>query len=222
MSKNILVVAPHPDDESIGLGGTLLKHHENGDNLYWLIMSHTKDHPNFSDDFRKTREIQIDNVKKAYAFKDTFELPFLAAKLDTYPLGDIIEKVNDIIQSVKPSTVYLPFSEDIHSDHEITYKAVMACTKSFRSPCIEETLMYETLSETDYAPSHKNAFSPNVFVDITHQFDTKLSILKLYDTELAGHPFPRSIEAIKALATTRGAQAYMEKAEAFMLIKQRR
>jgi LmbE family N-acetylglucosaminyl deacetylase len=97
----------------------------------------------------------------------------------------------------------------------------MAATKAFRAPFIESIMMYETLSETDYSPSHQCTFSPNIFVDITQHMNKKMDILACYDTEFHAPPFPRSLDAVKALATYRGASAYMEKAEAFMLIKQR-
>jgi LmbE family N-acetylglucosaminyl deacetylase len=222
MNKKILVVAPHPDDETLGIGGTLLKHQENGDFLYWLLMTTVNAHPKYSNDYKKQRVQQIETVASLYKMKQVIQLPFLCAGLDRHPLGDIIEAIGDVIADVKPNIIYIPFAYDVHSDHRITFDAVSACSKTFRHNNIEEVLMYETPSETDFTPVSYPAFNPTVFVNVTNTFDKKLSILKHYESELGEHPFPRSVETIHALAKLRGAQSNFNFAEAFVLLKQRR
>jgi LmbE family N-acetylglucosaminyl deacetylase len=96
----------------------------------------------------------------------------------------------------------------------------MACTKSFRYPFVKQVLMYECISETEFAPAlSENAFLPNYFVDITEFMDKKNQIMGIYSSEVGEHPFPRSIENIKALAHFRGATAGVKYAEAFQLLK---
>lgn len=219
MTEKILVVAPHPDDESLGVAGTLLKHQAQGDELHWLIMTHTEGNDLFPADFAKARQQQIEKVASLYPMKQ-YQLPFLAAQLETYPLGNIITEVSRVIQAIKPSMVYIPFSEDVHSDHRITYQALMACTKPFRYPFIKQVLAYETLSETDHSPIDRSPFRANVFVDISDFFSKKMAILKHYESEMGESPFPRSFDAVESLAKVRGAQAWMHYAEAFMLLKQ--
>lgn len=217
--KKILVVAPHPDDETLGAGGTLLKHQENGDSLFWLIMTTVSGHPSYSDHFKNLREQQINIISSLYKMQDTFQLPFHSAKLDRYSLCEIISAVNEIITKVQPNIIYQPFSYDAHSDHRITFETISACSKIFRFYSIEEVLLYETPSETDFALPTNPIFQPNVFVNISKTFNKKITILKQYNNELGEHPFPRSIEAIYALAKLRGVQSNSNFAEAFMLIK---
>ena len=81
-------------------------------------------------------------------------------------------------------------------------------------------MMMETPSETDFAQSAGGGFVPNVFVDISNQFERKLKILRVFEGQLQPHPFPRSERNIKALATVRGATAGCEYAESFMLLKE--
>lgn len=222
MNKIVLVVAPHPDDETLGLGGTLLKHQADGDLLYWLIMTTTDQHPNYSLTFQKKRARQICQVALSYKMKEIFQLPFLSAQLDKNSLSEIIKPISKIIEKLKPNIIYLPFQYDAHSDHRITFEAIFSCTKSFRHPSIEEILMYETLSETDFCISSTHAFYPNIFIDVTNTYDQKIEILRIYDNELNAHPFPRSIESVYALAKLRGAQRNVPFGESFMLIKSQR
>jgi LmbE family N-acetylglucosaminyl deacetylase len=104
----------------------------------------------------------------------------------------------------------------------MVYDATMACTKWFRYPSVEKVLVYETLSETDFMMNtDANGFRPNVFVNISDFLEKKIEIMKIYGSELSPHPFPRSENAIRALATLRGAASGVKAAEAFMLVKER-
>lgn len=218
--NTILVVAPHPDDETLGVGGALLKHAAKGDKLHWLIMTHPENNERFSPQFVKNRDNQIEAVVKRYPFVSYHILDFKAAMLDTYALSDIVEAVGKVVKEIQPNVIYIPFGGDVHSDHRITYDVLLACTKRFRAPFVEKLFCYETLSETDQSPVQGALeFIPNAYVDITDFLQEKLKVVSVYDTELADHPFPRSIENIKALATYRGGQVFVKSAEAFMLLR---
>lgn len=220
-NKKVLVVAPHPDDETLGVGGTLLKHKKQGDEIYWLIVTHVGESKDFPEDFRKKRSQEIEDVNRCYGFKKTFQLPYPPTRLDTYPLGDIIQNISKVMNEIEPEIIYLPNRSDVHSDHRITFEAVIACTKSFRYPFIKRVLMYETPSETEVAsPSPNEVFIPNTLVDITDYLEDKLKIMAVYESEIGKHPFPRSPENIKALATFRGSMANVKYAEAFMLLRE--
>jgi len=132
----------------------------------------------------------------------------------------MVPKISAIFSEVEPEFIYCLNRCDGHSDHRVTFDAVVACTKSFRYPYIKKVLMYECISETEFAPAlPEKAFLPNYYVDITKHMDEKLEIMKIYDSELGEHPFPRSLNNLKALATYRGASVGVEFAEAFQLIK---
>lgn len=215
--KNILVVAVHPDDETLGCGGTLLKHKANGDRIHWLICTET----NKDNAFYQTRTEEIQQVATLYNFDSVHQLGLKTMQVDEYSMSELIQKISAVINEVKPDEIYLPFKGDVHSDHRKIFEAAYSCTKSFRYPFIKRLLMVETLSETEFAPSTKeDAFIPNIYVDIGTYFEKKLAIMQVFESEIAEHPFPRSLKNLEALATLRGATADCEYAESFMLLKE--
>lgn len=223
--NKVLVVAVHPDDETIGCGGTILKHKAQGDEIYWmLITAVTKNHPlKFSDDLIEEKKRRNISVAEQYGFNGVFDLGFPTIMLQTIDLHEIIGKVSEVIKNVQPNIIYMMFANDVHSDHRVAFNAVYSCTKSFRYSSIEKIYMMETLSETEFALSlPSKSFIPNVFVDITPYIDKKLEIMSLYDTEIMQEPYPRSLSSIKALARVRGSRAGVMYAEAFQLLYERR
>lgn len=218
--EEILAIAVHPDDETLGCGGTLLKHKAAGDRINWLILTSMSKKYGYDEQLINMREQEIENISSLYNFDSVEKLRFPTTRLDTVPQGEIISMISKVMQSINPDVVYLPFKNDIHSDHRVAFEAAYSCTKSFRYPSIKKILMMETISETEFSPPFReDVFMPNYFVDITDFIEQKLSILEKYDSELGNHPFPRSKKNLKALATFRGATAGCEYAEAFMLLK---
>lgn len=217
MKNNVLVIAAHPDDETLGCGGTLLKHKANGDLISWLICTTIdENHKNFS-----LREKEIEKVSHLYSFDSVHNLRLKTMRVDEYSISELIEKISKVIKEVKPNIIYLPFKSDVHSDHRKIFEAAFSCTKSFRYPFIKSIYMMETLSETEFAPSLMgDTFVPNVFVDISNYLDKKIQFMKVFESEIDLHPFPRSERNIKALAAFRGASCGYEYAESFMLLKE--
>ena len=158
MKKKILIIAPHPDDETLGCGGTILRHVDCGDDVYWLIATRMHEKSGFSKSSIKKREKQIDQVCKKYKFKSKIQLQFEATKLDTYSFSSLLERFNEKIDNIKPSIIYLPFQNDVHSDHRITFQTVMSCTKQFRKKYIASIRAYETLSETEFNLDNSSGF----------------------------------------------------------------
>ena len=217
MKKKILVVAAHPDDETLGCGGSLLKHKANGDEINWLICTTIDKNQNYY----QIREKEINKVSKLYAFNSVHNLRLKTMKTDEYSISKLIEKISKVINKVKPNIIYLPFKGDVHSDHRRIFEASYSCTKSFRYPFVKKIYMMETLSETEFAPSTKeDSFIPNTFVDISKHMDKKIQLMQIYKNEIGKHPFPRSERNIRALGTLRGATCGYEYAESFMLLKQ--
>lgn len=217
MKNVVLVIAVHPDDETLGCGGTLLKHKASGDEVHWLICT-TIDRTN---SYYKTREDELKRVADAYEFNSVNNLRLKTMQVDEYGMSGLIDKISNVINTIKPNIMYLPFKGDVHSDHRKIFEASYSCTKSFRYPFIKKIYMMEILSETEFAPSTKeDSFIPNTFVDISAYFEKKIEIMKNFKSEISMHPFPRSERNLKSLATLRGATAGCEYAESFVLLKE--
>jgi LmbE family N-acetylglucosaminyl deacetylase len=132
----------------------------------------------------------------------------------------LISQISSLFHEIKPEVIYTVNRSDAHSDHRIVTEAIIACTKSFRYPFIKKLLMYECISETEFAAAlPERMFIPNYFVDISDYMDRKTFLIKIYESEIGEHPFPRSIENIKALGMFRGATAGVKYAESFQLLK---
>ncbi|EAK6286553.1 PIG-L family deacetylase [Campylobacter lari] len=224
--KDIVVIAVHPDDETLGAGGTLLKHKFNGDRIHCIFCTDIYESEGFTKDQVLKREEELMQVCKMYNFDTYHRLGLKTTKVDEYSKSFLVDQFSKIFSKIAPNTVYLPFAYDVHSDHRVIFEAAYSCTKSFRYPSIERILMMETISETEFSPAISNQiFIPNVFVDITNFIDKKCEIMKIYKSEIKSIPFPRSIENIKALALYRGSTYGGKKnkiyAESFMLLKER-
>lgn len=217
---NVIVISAHPDDETFGCGGTLLKHRTKGDRLAWLITTKMAHDQNFSAERIEQRKQEILAVSQSFGFSEVFELGYSTMTLSDETLITMIPDISKVFKHFAPEVVYVLNRSDAHSDHLITFKATMACTKSFRYPSIKRVLMYECLSETEFAPAlPENAFTPNYYVDISDYITSKLNIMDIYASELGNHPFPRSKRNVEALATYRGASVGVAYAEAFQVLK---
>jgi len=218
----VLVIAPHPDDETLGCGGTLLKHRESGDQIIWLIM--TRGHePEWTAETLSSKQAEIEKVTAAYRFEQVFRPGFPTVQMDRLALEDVIRKIRDVIDEARPDFVYLNHAGDVHSDHRVTFEATMSALKPFYSAKhgVRRVLSYETLSSTDaMPPGMARAFVPTVFTEITSFIERKLEIMSLYQTEIQAYPLPRALESIRALARLRGSTIGVEYAESFMLIRE--
>ena len=219
---NVLAIAVHPDDETLGCGGTLLKLASQGATLHWLILSAVTV-PQWSEEHLARQARQIEAVREAYPFASLTWLKLPATQLDRLPLGDIVASIRDVVTEVRPETVFIPNRADVHSDHRVAAQAANAVLKSFymRPLGVRRVLACEVISETDAAPPFpENAFARNVFVDVTSTLERKLEIMSLFASEVQPEPMPRSLSSIRAQARFRGASIGVEYAEAFSLVRE--
>jgi N-acetylglucosamine malate deacetylase 1 len=215
----ILVNAVHPDDETLGCGGTILKHSMRGDAVSWMVITQASA-PNWPAAEVEEKRAEIERVAARYQVKSFHWPGFPSTGLDSVPQRQIVDAVAGVIAEVDPEILYLINRGDVHTDHGVVFQATMAACKPFRTH-IKRMLAYETISSTDAAPQlPERAFLPTVFSDITPHLEEKLVIMNEYRTEVQPYPLPRSPESIRALARVRGATIGVEYAEAFMLLRE--
>jgi len=217
-----LIVGPHPDDELLGCGGTLLRRAYEGGTVGWLLMTAIKKEGGWSTERIDQRTLEIDQVREGLriAHNHFYPLNFPAAALDHFPMSSLVGEISKVFSSFAPDEVLLPHPGDAHSDHRVAFEAASACTKWFRYPSVKRVLTYETLSETEFGLNPVgHSFRPNFFVNISDHLDVKLRLLEIYHSELGEHPFPRSPDAVKTLALLRGAQMGVKAAEAYQMLR---
>ncbi|SFJ18467.1 N-acetylglucosaminyl deacetylase, LmbE family [Marinobacter persicus] len=216
-----LVIAPHPDDETLGCGGTILKLKAQGVAVHWLIVTTIEGVSGFSQERVPARAREIAAVREAYGFDGVHHCSLPAAALDTISKGELVGAIGNTVKSVNPGSLYIPYRNDVHSDHTAVFDAAVSAAKTFRSPSVRAIYAYETLSETDFClRPGDSGFRPNLYENITGYLDKKIDIMSLFEGEMGKFPFPRSEECLRALATLRGAQANCLAAEAFMTLKE--
>jgi LmbE family N-acetylglucosaminyl deacetylase len=215
-----IVVAPHPDDEVLGAGGTLLRRKSEGAKIAWLIMTEISIESGWSAEKVAQRKHEQEKISDVFGFESVFELRFPTTRLDQIPRSDLVKAVSGVFDSFLPSEVFIPHPSDIHSDHRVTFETVSSCTKWFRAPSVKRVLAYETLSETEFGLERSKKFNPNVFINIEEFLDEKLRAMNIYASEIRNFPFPRSDEAVMALASLRGANSGFKAAEAFELLRE--
>ena len=218
--QTVVVVAPHPDDETLGCGGTLIDHRDRGDSSHWIVCTRISPNASFHGLSASERRSQIESVAERYAFDSVTILDYEPASLDIVPRADIVSEFNSLLGRIKPGLLYMPWVGDAHSDHRVTAEAILAAIKFFRAPYLDRVYAYETLSETNFCidPS-RPTFRPNAYRRIPHAFEEKIEILKLYSSELAEHPWPRSIVAVSSLCSLRGSECGADFAEAYVTIR---
>ena len=187
-----IVVSPHPDDETLGAGGTILKLISQGEEIVWLNVTNMKPEYGYSIKKKKKRADQIEQVKKATGYSAFYDLGLQPAALDQYMKTDIISKMKDVFDEIRPELVFLPSPQDAHSDHRIVYECALACTKAFRAPYVRKILCMDIISETNFSVEPFNA---NCYINISQFIEKKLNIMAHYQSEFLEPPFPRSKEA---------------------------
>ena len=139
MAENVLVIAVHPDDETLGCGGTLLRHLKAGDKTNWLIATEMSKERNYTESQITRREEQINQVADLYGFVSVTRLGFDAGYVDALPIAEVVGKIGDVIDRIRPSIVYMPYLFDAHSDHKSVFQSAFAATKKLSLPLYKKS-----------------------------------------------------------------------------------
>ena len=220
MTVKVLVMAPHPDDEVLGCGGTIAKHGKKGDEAYLCVVTKAYT-PDWSEEFIENRRNEVARANEILGIKKTYFLDLPTAKLDTIPQKELIKLISQCVDAVSPEIVYLPYWGDLNKDHRLVFEASLVALRPLRASIVSRILCYETLSETEWgAPLAASIFAPNIYIDIADTLDDKLKAMSAYPSELRDYPHPRSLEMLKVLARKRGSEAGLTAAEAFIAIRE--
>lgn len=212
----ILIIAPHPDDEVLGCGGTISKHVNKGDEVYLCIVTKAYT-PDWSKEFIETRKREINESNNVLGIKKTYLLNFPTVKLDTVPQKELNASISKVVKNVCPDLLFIPHFGDLNKDHRLIFEASLVSVRPIHSS-VKSILSYEVLSETEWG-QNLTPFIPNVYVNISKTLSTKIKAMKAYSSEIKQSPHPRSLEGIKTLAKKRGLEAGLNFAEAFILIR---
>lgn len=219
----ILVIAPHADDEVLGMGGAIARFVKEGRRVVVAIMTGHGEgsHPIWSRGVWDNIRAECRSAAGALGVTEVIFEDLPAACLDYTPGWKINKVVDKLISEVLPEDIYIPFPYDLHKDHSAISYAVTVAVRPYlaRSKTIKRVLAYETLSETHLAPPYlAPAFQPNVFVDIKSTLETKLAAMSEYRSQVQEDNLPRSLAALRSLATLRGTHIGCDAAEGFVLL----
>ncbi len=215
----ILVVAPHPDDEVLGVGGTLARLISEGAEAYVVVLTKGMP-PEFPEDLYKIARQEAKAANDILGVKEVFFLDLPAARLDTVPHREMNIQLSQVYKKVLPDILFIPFVGDIHMDHQLAFLSGMVVGRPNGPHAPKYIYAYETLSETNWnAPYITANFVPNVFIDISEYLETKIQAMEKYASQIKPFPNERSAEALRALATVRGSTVGRFAAEAFYLIR---
>lgn len=216
----MLVIAPHPDDEVLGVGGTIARAVAEGDDVYVVLVTRASPDHFDPDLIRRGREEAV-RAHRFLGVRETVALDIPAAAVDTVPHREVNAQLREVLQGIEPDEVYLPFVGDMHLDHQLVFQSSLVAARPNSRYRPRAIYAYETLSETNWnAPYLAPAFQPNVFVDVTDYIEKKIEAMRMYASQIKPFPHERSAEALRALATLRGVTVGVRAAEAFVQIRQ--
>ena len=216
----VLAIAPHPDDETIGAGGTLAQHKALGDEVFWCIVTQGYT-PEWPEDILNRVNTQIETVAKLCGFKKVYRLGFPTVKLNSISHLQLCSAFQNVVDEVKPDIIYTTSRNDANLDHRIVYDCTLVSTRPLPGNRVKRILSYEIGYTNHFGlPSGTTMFQPNVFVDISQYLEQKLNVMSYYKTELRPLPHPRNIECLKLLANERGISVGYEAAECFELVRE--
>tara|TARA_B100000686_G_scaffold331260_1_gene394563 strand:+ start:18106 stop:18801 length:696 start_codon:yes stop_codon:yes gene_type:complete len=219
--KSVLCVVAHPDDEALGVGGTLIKHIKQGDDVNIVIFS-LGETSKLSKDINSARRLKSAKDWSNEVGSNIYSiLNYPDQKFDTISKLEIIQSLEKILKNLKPDIIYTHHDGDINHDHQIVSQTLLTALRPMSVLNLKsEIRTFETISSTEQSPYiDRYIFKPNFYVDVEDVWTKKIKALKKYYTEMGIYPHPRSIKSIEALAIKRGSESGLKKAEAFCIIR---
>lgn len=222
--NKVLVIAAHPDDEVLGMGGTIAKMTAEGAEVHLLIVtdgstSQYKDNPKLLEiiEEKKTETLNSSGIL-GIASINYGNLPDM--KLDAIPHIQINQVIEHYVSMLQPDTVFTHFWGDVNSDHQNVYKSTLVAVRPVMGQVVRQLLCYKVPSSTEWTPNKPDTmFTPNIFVDIEQFAEQKYQAFAQYSTELREYPHPRSLKYLRETDISNGLQVGLRCAEQFMLLR---
>lgn len=218
--QRILICAAHPDDESMGAGGTIARLTTSGTEAMLAVF--TSAHPPlWPNEVIQKKRLEALAAATELGIGEVRFFDFPAARLDTLPQQDLNDRLRDLVSEFQPTTVLTTHYGDVHSDHRIVFETTLVATRPLPGASVRQVLAFECLSSTEWsAPAEAYAFLPHLYVDIEATLETKIKALGAYASEMKAFPHPRSPEAVRAQAAKRGSEVGVPAAEAFQVVRE--
>lgn len=222
-NERVLVIAAHPDDEVLGMGGTIAKYVSGGATVGLLVITdgstlQYKDDPKLNE-IIGTKKNETKNSADVLGISEIFYGGMPDMKLDITAHSEVNDLIERVIVSFRPNIVFTHFEGDINRDHQCVYQSTLVACRPIPGQGVKELYSYSVPSSTEWnAQNPRTAFVPNCYIDISGGCeDKKYRAMECYKTELREYPHPRNIEALKILDRAVGLQAGMRLAESFVL-----
>ena len=230
----ILILAAHPDDEVLGMGGTIKKLSKGGNDIKIIFMStgilsrrkieskvskqvFTKDWMKKNENNIKSLRVDAKIAGKILGVNEIEFMDFPDNEMDIVSTLMITKSIENSIKDFKPNVIYTTPQNDVNVDHQKVFASTLVATRPYKNSILQEVISYEIPSSTEwFFPSQ---FSPNIFVDISKEFTSKIKAIKAYKTEIREFPHPRSIEALEVITKRWGSVSGFNYAEAFKLVR---
>ncbi len=221
MKKNALILCAHPDDETYGVGGTIVELKREGYAVFVYILT---DGVTARHNVKTPQREAAERACELLGVDELFFEDLPDQGLDGLPLLDVIKPISKMIDNLTPKVVFTHHGGDVNQDHRTIFNATLVATRPFGDNPVKELITYEVASSTEWAPPLNHwSFQPNLFVDISNQVETKvkaaLEYSKVFQSEVPAYPHPRSPEAIRIYAQRRGIEVGMDFAETFQIIR---
>lgn len=220
MSKTVLIVAAHTDDEALGCGGTIARHVAEGDIVYAVFMADgVSSRAQADQDDLANRNAAAEQAREILGIRENVYLGFPDNRLDSLPLIEVIQRLEPIISKLQPNIIYSHHHGDLNVDHRITHQAVLTACRPMPGSHVQAIYAFEVMSSTEWATPIAEPFVPNHYVDISDQLNTKIAALRAYQLEMRAAPHSRSLEHVAHLAHHRGHTVGVVAAEAFVTVR---
>lgn len=222
--KRVLVIAAHPDDEVLGVGGTVAKLTAHGVECHLLIVTDgSSAQYRDMDDLQAiidAKKLETKGCAKILGFKSVHYGEQPDMRLDTTPHIQINQVIERVIDEIQPDTVFTHFWGDVNLDHQNVYKSTLVAVRPVRGQMVKELYCYRVPSSTEWTPNKADTmFMPNVFVDIEQFAEQKYKAFACYSTELRDYPHPRSVQYLRETDNATGLRVGMIAAEEFVLLR---